>query len=126
MKRVRVAIVIWLNSENKMFLQTRNEDGPLNGYLEFPGGKIEEGETPLEAAKREFLEETPFILSTKAEFTHLKSYQYDYSDRKVEIFTYVLRDTGAEEQCLEWYPPVFSDRILEANKIIIEDLVATL
>lgn len=37
---------------------------PLNAWsIEFPAGLIDEGETPIEAAKRELAEETGFIAS---------------------------------------------------------------
>ena len=40
-----------------LWMQERVEDGPLNGLMEFPGGKIEEGESSEEAGRREVLEE---------------------------------------------------------------------
>ena len=39
------------------FVQKRVEDGPLNGLWEFPGGKIEAGESAIDSAIREFQEE---------------------------------------------------------------------
>ena len=60
MKIVRVvAAVIKATNENKepIIFATRRGYGDFKGGWEFPGGKIEEGETPKDALKREIMEE---------------------------------------------------------------------
>lgn len=54
MKRV-VAALIWKNSEILICQRTRHQPMPLK--WEFPGGKIEEGEQPRDALRRELDEE---------------------------------------------------------------------
>lgn len=55
MKEIRVAAAVIKNND-KIFATQRGY-GEMKGGWEFPGGKIEEGETPQEALKREILEE---------------------------------------------------------------------
>lgn len=60
MKTVRVvAAVIKATDENgePIIFATQRGYGDFKGGWEFPGGKIEEGETPQEALKREIMEE---------------------------------------------------------------------
>ena len=60
MKVVRVvAAVIKAVNENSepIIFATQRGYGDFKGGWEFPGGKIEEGETPQEALKREIMEE---------------------------------------------------------------------
>ncbi len=52
----RVALgLVW--EEGRLLVQRRPADGMLGGLWEFPGGKVEEGETPREAVRRELREE---------------------------------------------------------------------
>lgn len=55
MKTVRVVAAV-IKSGNKIFATQRGY-GEFKGGWEFPGGKIESGETPQEALKREIIEE---------------------------------------------------------------------
>jgi A/G-specific adenine glycosylase len=55
--RVRGAVVV-LTDRGRWLVQRRPEGGLLGGLWEFPGGKIEPGEDPGRAARRELREET--------------------------------------------------------------------
>jgi mutator protein MutT len=50
-----VAAVVW--RDGRLLLTQRPPGGPLGGQWEFPGGKIEPGETPEQALIREIREE---------------------------------------------------------------------
>ena len=60
---------------NIRFLATQRGYGEFKDKWEFPGGKIEEGETAKEALKREILEELDMKISVG---DRIKTVEYDY------------------------------------------------
>ena len=78
MKTIRVvAAVVKAKDEegNTVYLATQRGYGEFKDKWEFPGGKIEEGETPKEALKREILEELDMKISVGERITTV---EYDY------------------------------------------------
>ena len=55
-----VVCILALTKDNKIVLAKQFRPGPEKVLLELPGGSVDTGETPEEAAKREFLEETGY------------------------------------------------------------------
>lgn len=73
MKSIRVVAAV-IRDEDRIFATARGY-GEFQGQWEFPGGKIEEGETPQQALKREIKEE----LDTEIEVGELiDTIEYDY------------------------------------------------
>lgn len=78
MKTIRVvaAVIRAVNNENKpVIFATQRGYGEFKGGWEFPGGKIEFGETPQQALKREIMQE----LDTEIAVGELiDTIEYDY------------------------------------------------
>ena len=64
-----------LRKENKVLIGKRPADGTLPGLWEFPGGKIEVGESPEVALKRELMEELG-IDAEVGDILHSSSHHY--------------------------------------------------
>lgn len=115
MKIVRVVAAI-IKHQDKIFATQRGY-GEFAGGWEFPGGKIEEGETPKEALKREIMEE----LETEIKVGELiDTIEYDYPTFHLSMDCFwaeivsgnlVLKEheaakwlTKAELDSVEWLP----------------------
>ena len=87
MKTVKVVAAIIcdnIKEKNKIFATARGY-GELKGGWEFPGGKVESGETPKQALVREIMEE----LDTEIEVGELiDTIEYDYPDFHLSMGCY--------------------------------------
>ena len=80
MKTVRVVAAIIIH-ENKIFATQRGYGEFKDGW-EFPGGKIEPGETPQEALVREIKEELDIEIEVK---DFLETVEYDYPEFRLSM-----------------------------------------
>ena len=76
---IQVAVMVFIRETSKgleFWMQRRNEAGhPLDNLWEFPGGKMRDRETALEASRREVWEEVGIILDKATRF---RFYHWDY------------------------------------------------
>ena len=75
---VAAAVII---DQNKVLLAKR-DDGYLNNLWEFPGGKLESGESAKDAAKRELIEELEINVLPQSTLLTL---EHDYPDKRVRL-----------------------------------------
>jgi 8-oxo-dGTP diphosphatase len=62
MKSIKVVCgIIW--KDDKVLIAKRKPEKSLGGYWEFPGGKVEQNEDPIDSLKRELLEELGLEIS---------------------------------------------------------------
>jgi 8-oxo-dGTP diphosphatase len=99
-----VAAGILLDSQQCFLMGQRPVGKPYAGYWEFPGGKVEAGETLFQALQRELQEELGITIRSSVD---LMTIEHDYPHAYVRIHVSVIRDwtgepTGCENQALSW------------------------
>lgn len=90
--KIQVAIAI-LERDGKVFIQKRHEKGLMGGLWEFPGGKVETGESLEQALRREVLEETGLGLKNIRPFMDL---QHSYTRYLVDLHCYRAEPVGED------------------------------
>jgi len=90
---IRIAVGV-LRRSNRFWIQQRRESAHLAGRWEFPGGKVEVGETPTEGLLRELSEEVGIELERKS-LRLLWIRDYSYADRSLRLFFFLV-ELGAE------------------------------
>lgn len=123
---VDAAVAVLLREDGKVLLGQRPEGKSWAGWWEFPGGKIEEGETPYHALQRELQEE----LGTSAiEAYPWLTRSFDYPERSVKLHFFMVRrwtaePHGKEDQQLSWQNPMnlTVGPMLPANAPILDAL----
>jgi 8-oxo-dGTP diphosphatase len=125
---IEVAVGVLQRTDGKVLVGERSAGKSLPGYLEFPGGKIEFGETPTAALERELNEELG--LSVDGSCLHrLIRFEYAYPEFGVRLYVYRLENwadepVGREGQHLSWKMPadLFTAPLLPANRPILNAL----
>lgn len=101
---VPVAVGVLMRADGSFLLASRPAGKPYAGYWEFPGGKIEQGETLLQALARELREELGI---DHIQASYWRSCVMDYPHARVDLqFCKVTRWEGdlkpCEGQALSW------------------------
>jgi 8-oxo-dGTP diphosphatase len=101
-----VVAVALLDADGRILLAQRPEGKTLAGLWEFPGGKLEPGETPETALVRELHEELGVDISTSC-LAPLTFASYSYAEFHLLMPLYVCRQwrgkvTAREGQKLAW------------------------
>lgn len=124
---VKVVAGVLFDSAGRFFLASRPEGKPYAGYWEFPGGKIEAGETPLAALQRELQEELGIQVQQCTPWIH-KHFVYEHATVELSFFR-VTAWTGTlqakEGQSFAWHFPheaLSVSPVLPANGPVLRGL----
>ncbi len=106
MKIVMVAACALIDPDNRILLAQRPEGKSMAGFWEFPGGKLEENETPEDCLIRELAEELGITVKKEC-LAPLTFASHTYEDFHLLMPLYVCRrwtgtPHGAEGQNLKW------------------------
>ena len=119
---VDVAVGILMKPNGDVLLACRPEGKPYAGYWEFPGGKVESGESIVDALKREFAEEIAVHIQSAEPWCGV---EHIYPHAHVRLHFYISRDWLGEPRALEgqqlaWQGEVALSPLLPATIPLIE------
>jgi 8-oxo-dGTP diphosphatase len=116
---IRVVAAALYDSQGRVLITERPPGKHLAGRWEFPGGKINAGETEEQALRRELAEELGVALRRARPLLRLS---HDYDDRRIDISLWVVEEfcgepAGLDGQDLKWVSPAALDEedMLEAD-----------
>lgn len=128
--RVQVAVGVLVADDQSLLIQQRRKGTDCAGLWEFPGGKLEDGESPETALQRELKEELGISIN---DLTFLCRQEHDYAHAHVSLHTYLVhrwtgKPKGVEGQKIIW---ALADAIrqydlLEAAYPLLDQVVARL
>ena len=124
MKQISVSAGILINNDNQILLSQRTADKSFPGQWEFPGGKIEAGESDLDAAVRECFEETGVTVAVVGRYMMVE-HSYEHGDLQLSFIACEAKSTvSAIKQPFCW---VHREQLAElsfpeANAVIVEQL----
>ncbi len=130
-KTIHVAVGVIITTDEQQqtqyFLTKRFEDSHQGGKWEFPGGKVENGETVHQALARELKEEVAIEVLTCLPLIQI---EHDYGDKKVclevfEVDNYMGEPSAQEGQEQGWFclEDLKTLDFPAANQAIIEKLL---
>ncbi len=110
MKKIIVTLIGLINSENYVLISKRKNSASFNGFWEYPGGKVEEGESLINCLLRETKEELGLNLSSPC--ISPLSFSIDKSkDQETTLLLFVSRKWDGQPQSMEgqeltWVKPI--------------------
>jgi 8-oxo-dGTP diphosphatase len=123
---VRVVAAALYDADGRVLIAERPAGKHMAGRWEFPGGKIEPGESEQQALARELREELGIELAAAHPELTL---QHDYPERRVQVSLWVVdryagEPRGLDGQQLKWVVPerLPDEDVLEADQPFIEAL----
>lgn len=105
-KKIEVSAAV-IHRNGKTYIQQRPQKGLMGGLWEFPGGKIEKGETPEECLSREIKEELGVQIKIKEKILTIK-HSYTQFRVTLHVFTCSLLSGKIRATCCEqwkWVSP---------------------
>ena len=127
-KLVHVAVAVIVDSQQQVLIALRQSHQHQGNLWEFPGGKVEQGESVIAALQREIEEEVGLRVNTAEPFSQI---QHDYGDKSVLLDIHLVdafqgNAEGKEGQKIKWCPVTDLAQLdfPEANKTIIQQLEA--
>jgi len=127
MKKTVVAALI--AKQDRLLICQRSLAGAFPGKWEFPGGKVEPGESPEAALHRELREELGIAAEIGGPLFEVE-HQYPGYGSVLLIFFSIRRYTGTIEnrvfECICWAGPQELDQydFLEGDRVLVERLAA--
>ena len=125
-KVLHVVAAAIINKQGNLLIAQRPLDKHMGGFWEFPGGKLEAGETVTDALCRELDEELGIQLLS---WESLICIEHAYPETTVPLDVWIVRDFGGEAygregQAVRWVAPNMLDQFdfSEANHGITEAL----
>jgi 8-oxo-dGTP diphosphatase len=89
--------VIW-NEQGQILIDRRRLEGSMGGLWEFPGGKVEFGETIQQCIRREIYEELGIEISVGE---HLITIDHEYTEYQVTLLVYNCTHLRGIPQAIE-------------------------
>ncbi len=125
---IKVAVGIITNNRNEILLCQRKPNLPYPLKWEFPGGKVNDGETTEECLRRELNEELG-IEAKIGKLYHRQHYIY-HDSGTFDVFYYIVDFYSSDVvnkvfESYRWIPvaELLNYDILEGNKEVIEKLI---
>ena len=116
-KTVRKAVKCYLIKDDKIVVTKYGESNRKAGYYDIPGGKVENGETPEQAAIRETKEETGIDIK---DLKYKGVITEEYPDRIYILDTFISTEyegelQDCEKNTAEW---IKVDELLQKEKVL--------
>lgn len=104
---LHVAVAVIQNDQGQYLISQRSIQSHQGGLWEFPGGKVEPGETTNMALAREILEETGLVVEDAEPLIRIR---HDYPKQSVLLDVWLVRTfrgeaVGRESQPIRWVAP---------------------